>query len=139
VILGSVGNVGLAVLPELAAVGVEDDGGIETDTRPRLFEEGDDEDDSELRRERRHALGGLRGKRLGERVASDVHALGKVERLEELLEADDGGALRNRLADPLLRLPHVDGGVISGRELEKRYPGHRRYPRPKDTTTIRGA
>src|SRR3990172_9508135 len=136
VILRSVGNVGLAVLPELAAIGVEDDGGIEIDPGPRLFEDGDDEDDSELRRERRHALGGFRGQRFGERIAAHIYTLRKVAGLEELLEADNCGALRSRLTNSLLRPSQVERRVVSGRELEKRDSSHGRYPKPNDATTI---
>ncbi len=89
----------LAVLAEVAAVGVDHGGGVVVDPGLVLLVDGDDQDEAELAGEFAHPPhGGAVGDGLGPAVVLRVLHLAEVRGVEDLLEAEDLRALRGRLA-----------------------------------------
>src|SRR6266566_4269306 len=87
-------QVGLAVLAEVAAVGVEHGRGVVEHPGLLLLVHGQDRDHVELAGQRGEPLGGRPGHRLGQRVPVGVLHLAEVRPVEQLLEADRLRALR---------------------------------------------
>jgi hypothetical protein len=111
------GQVVLAVGAEHRAVGVDDGGGVVVEAGRLDLEDGDDDDHFRLarhllhaphRRPVRHGFGPL--------VVLSVLHLAEVRGVEDLLEADDAGALPGRLACVLhMLLDHRVGVACPGR------------------------
>ncbi len=105
------GDVGLAVLAEVGAVRVDHGRGVVEDSRLLLLVHRQDQDDAQFAGECLEALDGRTlGDPLGVLVEGLVLDLAEVGAVEQLLEAEDLGALRGGVAGRLL--VHLDHGFL---------------------------
>ncbi len=100
VVLRVVRDVHLPVLAEILPVRVDDGGGVVVESLGALLEERGDDHHPELPRERHEPVRRRAGDRLGQLEVPVVLGLAEVLAAEELLQADDLGALLRRLAHP---------------------------------------
>jgi hypothetical protein len=115
-------DVGLAVLAEILAVGVDDGGGVVIDAGLLLFVDGHDHDHPVLAGELSHELGGgAAGDGLGERVPARLLLGAEIRAVEKLLQAQDLGLLASGLLDEshvLLDHRLLDSGQSRIRSLD---------------------
>ena len=120
----------LRYLPEDGAVGVDDDRGVVVDAGLLLLVDREDHHHAELLGEGREALHDRAVGGLGVAVVLLVLGDAEVGAVEQLLEADDLGALRLGVAGELLVLVEHRLLVAGPRGLGDRclHGGHRKVP-----------
>src|SRR4030095_12151211 len=94
-----VGNMHLAVLAEIASIGIEDGGGIVVDARSPALEQGNNYDQLKLSSQLAHKFRRGTGDFFGKSEVCMVLDLAEVRRLEKLLQANHLGAVRRGLLD----------------------------------------
>ena len=113
------GDVALAVNAQQFPVGPDHRGGVEQHALDGLFVDGRHQDDPTIPGHLLHPVGGGSGDRLGQLEVTGIHLKGEVDGVEQLLQADDLGALVGGLADQSLPLGGVGLLVIDGRHLDE--------------------
>jgi hypothetical protein len=119
VVEGVVGDVHLAVDAEEIAVGVDDGRGVMVETRGALFEQGNDDDDAMFAGDVLEGAGGGAGDGFGESEVGILFRLAEVLGAEELLGADDLGALACGALGGGEGFAEVNGGLGIATVLEE--------------------
>ena len=114
-----VGNVHLPIDAQQSPVGVDHGGRVSVETRRLPLEQRHDQHDGELTGESLHHRRGRSGDRLGQVEALAALSLTEVERVEELLEADDPRATRRRLTNLGHRITQIGVGVSGDSALNE--------------------
>ena len=124
-------DVVLAILAEVAAVGIDDEGGVVKHAGLLLLVDGDDEHQVQLAREPAHQLGRRSPRHcLGVGKVRRVLHLAEIRAVEELLEAEDLRSLGGCLARPFDA--GVDHRLLLARPLalDERHTHHVRHRHP---------
>ena len=100
-------DVHLPVDAEQAAIGVDDRRRVPVDAGGLPLEDRHDDDDRQLARQRLHRVGRRPGNRFGEIEAIALLRLAEVERVEQLLQADNLRASSGRVPHEPLGAPKV--------------------------------
>ena len=116
---GVVGDVHLAVLPDVAARAVEHGGGVVVEPGGAALEEARHDRHVEFGGELGEGLGARAGDGLGEGEEGGVLGLAEVARAEELGQADHLGPAGRGFADAVHGLRHVGVGVLPHRHLNE--------------------
>ena len=116
-----IGDVHLAVLAQVAAIGIQHHGRIVVQARSPLFEQPGYDDNTQFPRQltklaHRRAIF---ANRLGQAEQAIVHHLAEVTGLEQLLQAYDLGSLADCLADTGHSLGIIGFNIVATRHLDQ--------------------